>query len=77
MKNNFTKTNLFSCPIYKIKIDPNSYDKEKILNDIKYNKSLKNTRNDEHQKIGNTSSDNLIFDDIVILGSFVGPCTVI
>ena len=48
MKNNFTKTNLFSCPIYKIRIDPNSYDKEKILNDIKYNKSLKNTRNNTH-----------------------------
>ena len=46
MKNDFTKTNLFSCPIYKIRIDPNSYDKEKILKDIKYNKSLKNKRND-------------------------------
>ena len=44
MKNDFTKTNLFSCPIYKIRIDPNSYDKEKIINDILYNKSLKNTR---------------------------------
>jgi len=33
--NDFTKTNLFSCPIYKIRIDPNSYDKEKIINDIK------------------------------------------
>ena len=28
---NFTKTNLFSCPIYKIRIDPNSYDKEKLI----------------------------------------------
>ena len=52
MKNYFTKTHLFSCPIYKIKIDPNSYDKEKILKDIKYNKSLKNTRNEVHQTIG-------------------------
>ena len=52
MKNDFTKTNLFSCPIYKIRIDPNSYDKEKIINDIKYNKSLKNTRNEPHQYIG-------------------------
>ena len=41
----FTKTHLFSCSIYKIRIDPNSYDKEKILKDIKYNKSLKNRRN--------------------------------
>ena len=48
----FTKTNLFACPIYKIRIDPNSYDKEKILNDINYNKSLKNTRNETHQNIG-------------------------
>ena len=50
MKNDFTKTNLFSCPIYKIKIDPNSYDKEKIINDIKYNKSLKNTRVDSVER---------------------------
>jgi hypothetical protein len=55
--NDFTKTNLFSCPIYKIRIDPNSYDKEKIINDIKYNKSLKNTRNEPHQNIGSISSD--------------------
>ena len=53
MKGDFTKTNLFSCPIYKIRIDPNSYDKEKIINDIKYNKSLKNTRNEPHQNFGN------------------------
>ena len=45
MKNNFEKTFLFSFPIYKIRIDPNSYDKEKILNNIKHNKRLKNTRN--------------------------------
>ena len=51
----FTKTNLFACPIYKIRIDPNSYDKEKIINDIKYNKSLKNIRNDPHQNIGSPS----------------------
>ena len=53
MKNNFTKTHLFSCPIYKIRIDPNSYDKEKLLKDIKYNKSLKNTRNDTQYNFGN------------------------
>ena len=50
--NDFTKTNLFYCPIYKIRIDPNSYDKEKIINDILYNKSLKNTRNEPHQNFG-------------------------
>ena len=33
MKSSFTKTHLFSCPIYKIKIDPELYDKEKILKD--------------------------------------------
>ena len=53
----FTRTHLFSCPIYKIRIDPNSYDKEKIINDIKYNKSLKNTRNDTHQIVGSSASD--------------------
>jgi len=52
----FTKTNLFSCPIYKIKIDPNLYDKEKILNDILYNKNLKITRNDAHQSLSRPSS---------------------
>ena len=57
MKNNFAKTFLFSFPIYKIRIDPNSYDKEKIINDIIYNKSLKNTRNDIHQTIGSSISD--------------------
>ena len=49
MKTNFEKVPLFACPIYKIRIDPNSYDKEKILKDIKYNKNLKNIRNDAHQ----------------------------
>ena len=53
MKNDFTKTNLFSCPIYKVRIDPNSFDKEKIINDIKYNKSLKNRRNDTPTNFGN------------------------
>jgi len=55
--NNFTQTNVFSCPIYKIRIDPSSYDKEEIINDIKYNKSLKNTRNNPHQRIGRCLSD--------------------
>ena len=61
--NDFTKTNLFYCPIYKIRIDPNSYDKEKIINDIKYNKSLKNTRNDSHQIIGNISDIHHSYND--------------
>ena len=63
MKNDFTKTNLFSCPIYKIRIDPNSYDKEKIINDILYNKSLKNTRNDTHQIIGDNSDIHHSYQD--------------
>jgi len=57
MKDSFTKTNSFSCPIYKIRIDPNSYDKEKILNDIKHNKSLKNTRNEAYQIIGSSATN--------------------
>ena len=61
--NDFTKTNLFSCPIHKIKIDPNSYDKEKIIKDIKYNKSLKNTRNDPHQNIGSASDIHHSYKD--------------
>ena len=52
MKSSFTKTHLFFCPIYKIKIDPELYDNEKILSDILYNKSLKNIRNDIHQSLG-------------------------
>ena len=63
MKNDFTKTNLFSCPIYKIRIVPNLYDKEKIINDIKYNKSLKNTRNDTHQIIGDNSDIHHSYQD--------------
>jgi hypothetical protein len=56
IESEFTKTNLFSCPIYKIKIDPKLYDKEKIIKDILYNKSLKNTRNEPHQNIGDISN---------------------
>ena len=63
MKNDFTNTNLFSCPIYKIRIDPNSYDKEKIINDILYNKSLKNTRNDPYQYVGNHSDIHHSYKD--------------
>jgi hypothetical protein len=63
MKNDFTKTNLFACPIYKIRIDPNSYDKEKIINDIKYNKSLENTRNEPHQNIGGISDTHHSYRD--------------
>ena len=37
----FSQLNLFAFPIYKIRIDPTSYDKEKIVEDIKYNKNLK------------------------------------
>lgn len=51
------KSNLFSLPIHQIKIDPNLYDKEKILSDIEYNKSLQNSRNATHQKIGRYTSD--------------------
>jgi len=51
------KSNLFSLPIYQIKIDPNLYDKEKILSDIEHNKSLQNSRNATHQKIGRYNSD--------------------
>jgi len=63
MNSKFTKTNLFSCPIYKSRIDPDSYDKEKILNDIEYNKSLKNKRNDAHQAIGHHSNIHHSYND--------------
>ena len=53
----FTKTHLFSCPIYRTRIDRNLYDKEKMINDILYNKNLKNTRNDTHQVVGSSFSD--------------------
>ena len=51
MKNKFTISILCPCPIYKIRMDPNSYDKEKILKDILYNKGLKNTRNDTKNNV--------------------------
>ena len=41
----FTTTDLFSYPIYRTRIDPKSYDKEKIIEDILYNKKLNNIRN--------------------------------
>ena len=58
----FTRTRLFSCPIYRTRIDPNLYDKEKIINDILYNKNLKNTRvahlsNETHQIINSSVPD--------------------
>ena len=61
--NDFTKTKIFYCPIYKIKIDPKSYDKEKIINDIKYNKNLKNTRNEPHQHVRNSSDIHHSYSD--------------
>ena len=53
MQDNFTKTYLFACPVYTIRIDPTSYDKEKILKDIFYNKSLNNVRNDSEATFDN------------------------
>ena len=41
----FEQLPIFACPIYKVKIDPSSYDKEQILTDIKYNYSLSSYRN--------------------------------
>ena len=49
MKNDFSIESFFVFPIYKIRVDPNSYDKEKIINDILYNKSLKNTRQNKFE----------------------------
>ena len=57
VKNEMTKINLFPMPIYQIKIEPNLYDKEKIINDIEYNKSLQNFRNSTHQRIGRVNSN--------------------
>ena len=36
---------LFGCPIYKVKVDPSSYDKKQILSDIKHNYNLNSFRN--------------------------------
>ena len=41
----FTYEPLFGCPIYKVKIDPSSYDKEQIVSNIKHNYSLNKYRN--------------------------------
>ena len=37
---------LFGFPVHKIRIDPNSYDKDKIVNDIKENYEIDNNRNE-------------------------------
>ena len=63
MKSDFSIEHFFVFPIYKIRVDPNSYDKEKILNDIEYNKSLKNKRNDAHQAIGHHSNIHHSYND--------------
>ena len=41
----FTYEPLFGCPIYKVKIDPSSYDKDQILSDIEHNYNLNSFRN--------------------------------
>ena len=37
---------LFGFPVHKIRIDPDSYDKDKIVNDIKENYEIDNSRNE-------------------------------
>ena len=37
---------LFGFPVHKIRINPNSYDKDKIVNDIKENYEIDNNRNE-------------------------------
>jgi len=37
---------LFGFPIHKVRIDPDSYDKEKIISDIKENYEIDNNRNE-------------------------------
>ena len=37
---------LFGFPVHKIRIDPNSYDKDKIVSDIKENYEIDNSRNE-------------------------------
>ena len=37
---------LFGFPVHKIRIDPNSYDKDKIISDIKENYEIDNSRNE-------------------------------
>ena len=67
MKNEFSQLNLFALPIYKIKIDPTSYDKEKIVEDIKYNKSLKKNACTYVSRFGSDYKQNSFessYDDI-------------
>ena len=42
---NINETILFGCPIYKIKVDPTSYDKESLLKIIINNYSIDEYRN--------------------------------
>ncbi len=42
---NINETILFGCPIYKIKVDPNTYDKESLLKIIINNYSKDEYRN--------------------------------
>ena len=66
---NFDKHDLFSLPIYKVKIDPNSYDKESFLETVKTNYEIDPTRcnhfpeNDEfgnlHHSYADTENEKL------------------
>ena len=48
----FNTIPLFALPVYKIKIDPNSYDKKSIIDIVNSNYKIDNYRN-KHKKFGN------------------------
>ena len=60
---NFDKHNLFSLPIYKIKIDPNQYDKKSFLKTVEANYKIDPTRcnhfpgNDEFGNLHHSYAD--------------------
>ena len=56
---------LFGFPVHKIRIDPNSYDKDKIVSDIKENYEIDNSRNewgisDLHHTYGDWNNEKFI-----------------
>ena len=57
--------NLFGFPVHKIRIDPDSYDKDKIVSDIKENYEIDNNRNEWgssnlHHAYGNWENEKFI-----------------
>ena len=70
----FEKETLFGFPVYKVKVDPRSFDKDKIVDDITENYKRSPTRSqfpyndaDWHHGFGSRGNDDFITIDFTRL----------